>query len=930
MEMGMDIDGYQDDRIIEDEEEFLEDVEEFMRVRGVSFEREGRVAGRPIELHKLYRVVMSKGGYDAVTATRMMWREVATYFPLPKQHDGAVSYQLKQVYYKNLAAYEIYKYWGETPPSPRLLEKTTAKGGDVRKRTHEAMSGHSPLPSLPPRQMEQQVMEDIQHTPKQEKVEPDDPGSASRYPSRLRQQPKPVQHYQSDPLASRSIRGRTTHSPQPGPIPLQAAFSNSSSNPRDPNFKIEHYEPRQSVPLALRPLVTPSSHGELFYQRKAAASLPQVSRTPLPQDLLRYALPKSAFDGPNIYVRCVQGLKSGIRREQDFALHHLVKVSHERGDKFKFEGFPTLAESLMEKVVEVIDLAYGVPFQVSYMHARGQHARNTLNAVHGTEGLAEQLAELTPFLTDDGIEPEDYNLRLEKVNEATLVIRNMVTLEENAIFLSKMALFRDILIVLLNLPKQSRFDEVKQYALDMAEMTSRFYPMSPSDELYQALVEELASSDRGKVLSALRAIYRFDADADRVHPILDIPIGTIEKLVQCCLLEDDELLEAVVSFLYMWTAFEENLSWITRESPHLFPGITPRLTKLLIHGAITQEESVPTQRPATVAPASPASIPLVPEDLLAQMLTYSEPERSAKWLKCCFEESPIGDVTQISIWQAYQNRFLHHQHIPAADFIKQVSNTISGAQAQVVQMPGAQSRFIIKGITPRRVLQGLNGQPYYKCHWEVSQPQSTTQAARSGPCNSWHATPEMLWSHMLEAHAQIPRTEDGKFQSKDLTVPSEGLRCRWIGCRKHTRIETPAALGRHLRLHVPENAEQNRELILKLAGEQTKSKEETHVKHTYYFTSTDERGWPSGVPFMSALLLFNLARFVGRSERSQKSKQELMALLFSAKVRDNLWNTFSKHRTIAGLIVDVLRYIDKGEAAEKKVTKVVEEDSTIF
>ena len=335
------------------------------------------------------------------------------------------------------------------------------------------------------------------------------------------------------------------------------------------------------------------------------------------------------------------------------------------------------------------------------------------------------------------------------------------------------------------------------------------------------------------------------------------------------------------------------------------------------------------QRAPAAVSASAATIPMVPAELYTQMSAFAEPERAAKWLRCCFEESPSSDVTQISIWQAYQNRFLKDGHIPAADFIKQVSNTISGAQAQVVQGPNGQPRFIIKGISPRRVLQGLQGEPFYKCHWDISHPQTATQPARTGPCSSWHSTPEMLWRHLLEVHSQMPQADDGKFHSTDLTVPPGGLPCRWAGCKKNTRIESPAALGRHFRMHIPENAEQNRELILRLAGEQSK-KEDTYVKHTYYFTSTDERGWPSGVPFMSALLLFNLARFVGRSDGSEKSKQALMGLLFSAKVRDNLWNTFSKHRTIAGLIVDVLRYIDKGEAVQKKAPKVEDEQKTIF
>jgi len=72
------------------------------------------------------------------------------------------------------------------------------------------------------------------------------------------------------------------------------------------------------------------------------------------------------FSGPNIYVRCLCALKSGIPAEQAYALHHLVKISMERGDKYRFEGFPGLAEGLIEKVLEVSSLFYKVDWEIKY------------------------------------------------------------------------------------------------------------------------------------------------------------------------------------------------------------------------------------------------------------------------------------------------------------------------------------------------------------------------------------------------------------------------------------------------------------------------------------------------------------------------------------------------------------------------------------
>ena len=58
------------------------------------------------------------------------------------------------------------------------------------------------------------------------------------------------------------------------------------------------------------------------------------------------------FIGPNIYLRALRSLQSGIPSEVQFALHHLVKMSYERGDKYRFDGFPGLAEALINKILD--------------------------------------------------------------------------------------------------------------------------------------------------------------------------------------------------------------------------------------------------------------------------------------------------------------------------------------------------------------------------------------------------------------------------------------------------------------------------------------------------------------------------------------------------------------------------------------------------
>ena len=67
------------------------------------FDREGKVSGQPISLHKLYKLVMERGGYDVMSGQRMYWRTLVSKFGFGKTHEAVMTFQLKTVYYKNLA-----------------------------------------------------------------------------------------------------------------------------------------------------------------------------------------------------------------------------------------------------------------------------------------------------------------------------------------------------------------------------------------------------------------------------------------------------------------------------------------------------------------------------------------------------------------------------------------------------------------------------------------------------------------------------------------------------------------------------------------------------------------------------------------------------------------------------------------------------------
>ena len=66
----------------------------------------------------------------------------------------------------------------------------------------------------------------------------------------------------------------------------------------------------------------------------------------------------------------------------------------ERGDKYRFEGFPGLAEALIEKVLEVSSLFYKVDWQVLYMDDVASSGADVINGLDGTPDILRKIASL--------------------------------------------------------------------------------------------------------------------------------------------------------------------------------------------------------------------------------------------------------------------------------------------------------------------------------------------------------------------------------------------------------------------------------------------------------------------------------------------------------------------------------------------------------
>ncbi|MCJ1356631.1 MAG: Chromatin structure-remodeling complex protein rsc9 [Icmadophila ericetorum] len=942
-----------------DDEGFFARLRAFHQHRGTNLDTNARVNGKHIDLRRLFDVVSQRGGYDAVSSEKLAWRKVGQEFNLGQTNTAAYAFALKTVYYKNLAAFEIKIVHNREPPPREILENISAKGGDLLTRTLENFR--------PPQAREHLVnghdsdgSDEEGRTPKEEKMDIDDPSNTGGRSTRgLRQAPPQRVLFQPDVSSTRQRNTSShMHSPQPTSHSGGYAYNNPSSNPNSTNFSISNYEPRMQMPLTLRPVVTPSNNLPVFQEKikqlQDARATQLGLKTAPPLGMM---LPGTGFDGPNIYVRTLLALRSGLPAEQDYALHHLVKISHERGDKYKFEAFPGLAEGLIEKVLEISPMFYNVKWEISYEEAQGPRGIHVLDGLDGTSDILERLKTLELISRDDDVEPQAFAHKLLKINEAGLVIRNMVLLEDNARYLSDMAPLRDFLTIALNLPNFTMLTELRHYALDISEQLTRFWILARTDPLYISLLKQLeTSTDRGAIITILRAICRISMNLDESNRLEAVPLKIIERLIQWTLLEDEELVHACLDFLYQYTAVPDNVTFLLQghlqNSLSLHP-LFSQLTNLLLYGA--KETSTARISKPTVPGVPAKDIPAVPIDLLQQIVKCDEPERSSHWLRACFEEDAESEITQIQLWQAYQARFSEHSTpqnplLPAAEFIKNVSTTFPTANAQVIQTP--QQKFIIKGIRFRHAPMNTKGRVYSRCLWKASSSLHI--------CGEFFLEPQEMWDHIIFNHARVPKDDDGKYDLKAAEEISKSsaletnvnvaIDCHWADCRHFTRTRVTHslyALGMHVKTHLPDSstknelrAKYNRTVPEASASENgttshenrgfvddidINGREAEYEYQTWFNTIVDDRGDAAGLPLTAVLILRNLARNIpkavgavdynvggkGGVEISAEGKEGWLDQFFSPG-RAKLWYVMAHNRSLTGYVEGLINVVESG------------------
>lgn len=680
---------------------------------------------------------------------------------------------------------------------------------------------------------------------------------------------------------------------------------------------IANYEPRPALPATMKPVATPSNQLDRYVQERRKYILNKRNRPIPPKGMM---LPGTGFPGPNIYIRALHALRSKQPDEEAYALHHLVKISHERGDKYRFDQFPGLAEALIAKVIDVGSLFFDVSWEISYSEDDLDQA-HILDGLSGTKDLLTRIQALPTLDVNDELLPEETAKQLNMINEAALIIRNMVMLKENAYFAAMIPSARDLIVIVLSLPKHPTVVELQHYALDIAEQLTKYWTLSAQDPLYRVLLAQVDSDDRGQIITSLRALARIAMNLEATNKLTNVPVKTLRSICDWLLIEDEDLRTACLDFLYLFTGFPDNVETLAHEVQ--LEAVVNQLVRMLQYGAIAFEERRNASKPSKSIQQSD-SAPKLSSAIIEHLVSLEEPERSSQWLKTCFEEDLSGEITQIQLWSAYNTAFseavnsspsAYRALMPAKDFITNVSTTFAGASAQVLTV-GGQPKYTIRGIRPRSIpVDPTTKKVYMRCCWHppslLNGFTDTKHSTSKNECGEFASGARAMWEHVVSAHLKIPRDQEtGQWllepkpdidmdngDAVSASVPQKFF-CHWGGCTyfQPNGTDSAFAAGQHVKTHLPDtsikqaiHAKHNR-----TPSESRPPTSSAQVSHSnfqpqfnqpaglgnrysngdrreppphqpspnfrYYNTAQDEQQDAAGLPLSSVLVLRNLAR----------------------------------------------------------------------
>lgn len=608
----------------------------------------------------------------------------------------------------------------------------------------------------------------------------------------------------------------------------------------------------------------------------------------------------------------------------------------------------------MDIALRVGELYYDVKWTVCHDPDADGSDPAALDGIYGTADILERIANLTPRPLPSVVQSAEYLKTKTLATEAALTFRNMIMLHENGGYLAGFPTMQDLICIILHLPARDDTVELKHIALDIAEQLTPSLVLEAHNPLYKTLLLQLHSNDRGILLTTLRALTRASMDLEASNQLADVPLEILAKIIDWLMLNDAELLEASLDFLYQYTAVVSNLDNLLRFAKTNTPGkpdsLIKSLARHLSYGAkLVFVEQI--TKPEVKVPYS-EEVATLPPDLQDRLLAMDEPERCYAWLKILFEEDPDASITQIAIWTAYQSSFstkvsqMGKVMISPADFIRNVNHVWTAAGAQIIRAPDGENRkFIIQGIRARyRPVDPDTGKGYMRCLWSMPGPHYHK-------CNLFYANAEKMYYHVMDAHLHAKKDVD---EPSKYAAENVKLMCFWAGCRKFLEPTEMSmfSFANHLKTHLmavqatfdppippTTTVDDNGKVTLDAGGPTGKpnpdpKRAKSHTIPAKSFTMIneetatirDERNpnvlHPTGIPYTAALILRNIARNVVKTvaqeellKDQERQGVDVMArgwneTLFRA-VRGRLSDVLTMNHALAPSMGSLLEFIDQ-------------------
>lgn len=444
--------------------------------------------------------------------------------------------------------------------------------------------------------------------------------------------------------------------------------------------------------------------------------------------------------------RIIMSLNSGIESEIEYALSTLSYYSCNEPKLLNFTVYPLMGNELIKYFVK--------PY---HMIAEGKGEALTLKVVSLSVESLLSLRNAVQDLPNQQWLCQIKSFRKHAVEALKFLIGWFYTPQSSRLYhLSK---FNEL------------FRESLNHLLDILDPLTCFYAdNAKNDPLFHQLLILLSNtSDKYVLIVTIKCLYHLlflgGANAISPKPVEDAApeanncIDALQPehlliVVRNLFINDDELtfhaLQLVKQYLFSEALHPQFISSVKASQLHrLRKLVEASSTKRNLHILMKQLPELIVARLPLVDPSKiqqsipvrlarrstysgvPTTTAKLPEKLYNIIIAFPEPLRATTWLRCCYEpytsvsksgeeakDLTAGEVTQISLWKAYENQFeaiwKDRQNsswpnlLPAVDFIKNVSSAFPNSEAMVVNMPPsdplqpARKKFIIKGIQPRQ------------------------------------------------------------------------------------------------------------------------------------------------------------------------------------------------------------------------------------